>query len=367
MDPYAFLLDDEPRPLGEAAPAIYQTSLFAFDTVEELEKAMETHAAPYYSRVDNPTVRQFEEKIARLEHTEDALAFASGMGAIAAALLALLRPGDRVVAAGPVYAGAYHLLKRLRTWGIETTLLDAQDLEGIQAALPGAKLLYLEAPTSYTFAVPPVLRLAEAARATGALSLIDATYTAGILANPREQGVDLVLHSASKFFSGHSDTVAGVVAGDRTLLDRIRPYRTLLGAKLGPFEAWLLIRGLRTLPLRLARHGETASRLADYLERHPAVRGVFFPRPGKYLRAPGSLFGVELEDEKAARAFANALKRFKKGVSWGGHESLALPLAAQPRVREAYGFPGGLVRLHAGLEDAGALLEDLEHALQILS
>lgn len=367
MDPYAFLFEDEPRPLGEAAPAIHQTSLFAFDTVEELEKAMETHAVPYYSRVDNPTVRLFEEKIARLEKTEDALAFASGMGAIAATLLALLKPGDRVVAAGPLYAGAFHLLKRLAAWGIETDFLDAQDLEGIKAALGGTKLLYLEAPTSYTFAVPPVLRLAEAARAAGALSLIDATYTAGVLANPRAQGVDLVLHSASKFFSGHSDTVAGVVAGDRALIDRIRPYRTLLGAKLSPFEAWLLIRGLRTLPLRLARHGETARRLVEYLKTHPAVKQVYFPRPGKYLRAPGSLFAVELEHEKAARTFANALKRFKKGVSWGGHESLALPLAAQPRVREAYGFPGGLVRLHAGLEDAETLQEDLERALQILS
>jgi len=361
---------DDPL-FGEAAPAIFQTSLFGFDTVEEFERALR-EGAPYYTRGQNPTVARFEAEVARLEGAEAARAFSSGMGAIAAALFAFLRPGDRVVANRPVYAGSHSLLTGiLQRFGVETTFVETRNTEGILRAIPGARLLYLESPASYTFEVLDLVPIAEAAHAEGALVLVDATYTAGVLARPLEAGADLVLHSASKFFSGHSDVVAGVAAGRAELVGALREPYMLLGAKLAPFEAWLLLRGLRTLELRLKAHRETAARAAELLKAHPAVRRVYWaeddPLAEKYLKHGASLVSIELADAAAARAFADGLRHFKVGVSWGGHESLVLPLFAQPRVARAYGFPGGMVRLHFGLEPAEVLLTDLEQALSRLS
>ena len=361
---------DDPL-FGEAAPALFQTSLFGFDTVEAFERAIR-EGAPYYTRGKNPTVAAFEAAVAELEGAEAARAFASGMGAIAAALFAFLRPGDRVVANRPVYAGAHNLLTGiLKDFGVETTFVETRDTEGILKAIPGARLLYLESPASYTFEVLDLEPVAKAAHAEGALVLVDATYTAGVLARPLEAGADLVLHSASKFFSGHSDVVAGVAAGRAELVEALREPYMLLGAKLAPFEAWLLVRGLRTLELRLKQHRATAARAAALLKDHPAVRRVYWaeddPLAKKYLRHGASLVSIELEDADAARAFADGLRHFKVGVSWGGHESLVLPLFAQPRVARAYGFPGGMVRLHFGLEPTELLLADLEQALSRLS
>ena len=361
---------DEPI-FGEAAPAIFQTSLFAFDTVEAFERAVR-EGAPYYTRGQNPTVALFEAEVARLERAEAARAFASGMGAIAAALFAFLKPGDRVVATSPVYAGSHNLLSGLlREYGVETTFVPARDEEAVLAAIPGTRLVFLESPASYTYEVLDLEKIAAAAHREGALVLIDATYTAGVLARPLAHGADLVLHSASKYFSGHSDVVAGVAAGRAELVEALKEPYMLLGAKLSPFEAWLLVRGLRTLELRLSRHRESAARAAELFKGHPAVRRVYWaedePLAKKYLRHGGSLVSIELEDEAAARAFANALEYFKVGVSWGGHESLVLPLFAQPRIARAYGFPKGLVRIHFGLEPTELLLEDLERALSRLS
>ncbi len=356
---------------GEAAPAIFQTSLFGFDTVAEFERAVR-EGAPYYTRGKNPTVAVFEKAVAELEGAEAALAFSSGMGAIAAALLAFLRPGDRVVANRPVYAGTHALLTGLlKRYGVETTFVETKDTERIRGAIPGARLVYLESPSSYTFEIPDLSAIAEAARAEGALVLIDATYTAGVLAQPLRHGADLVLHSATKYFSGHSDVVAGVAAGRAELIRALREPYMLLGAKLAPFEAWLLVRGLRTLELRLARHRETAARAAAVFKAHPAVRRVYWaeddPLAKKYLKQGASLVSIELEDEAAARAFADGLRHFKVGVSWGGHESLVLPLFAQPRIARAYGFPKGMVRLHFGLEPVERLLADLQSALSRIS
>ncbi len=361
MEPF-----DEPI-FGEAAPAIFQTSLFAFDTAEAFEKAVR-EGAPYYTRGTNPTVRAFERAVAALEGAEDARAFASGMGAIAAVLFAFLRPGDRVVATAPVYAGTQNLLTGLLAeFGVEAAFAPAGDTEALVAAIPGAKLVFLESPASYTFAVVDLEPVVRAAKAAGAITAIDATYTAGVLSRPLAFGVDLAIHSASKYFSGHSDVVAGVVAGPKALIRRLKEPYMLLGAKLSPMEAWLLLRGLRTLELRLARHGENARAAAAFLKAHPAVRRVFWaeddPRAKKYLKAGASMLGLELRDEAAARRFVNRLRLFKVGVSWGGFESLALPLALQPRIARAYRFPPGMVRLHLGLEPKEAILGDLEAAL----
>ena len=374
MDPSDLLHEPPLTPFGEVVPPVFQNSLFAFATTAEFEAAMHSGDRPVYTRIGNPTVRVFEEKLAALEGTEDALAFASGNAAMAAVLFSFLKAGDRVVAATPVYAGTYGMLTQLLDrFGVRVDFVAGTDTGALLEALPGARLLLLESPTSYTFELQDLSPLTEAARRLGVLSVIDNTYGAGVYLRPARWGVDLVVHSASKYFSGHSDVVAGAVAGPRDLLDRIRSLGTVfLGGKLAPWEAWLLVRGLRTLELRLERHQATALELARYLEAHPKVKRVLHPGltshpqhdlARRYFNGTGGLFSIELADEAAARAFADALERFAIGVSWGGHESLVLPLAAQPRVRADYGFAPGLVRLFAGLEPAEALKRDLEQAL----
>ncbi|XOB97709.1 trans-sulfuration enzyme family protein [Deinococcota bacterium DY0809b] len=374
MDPSDLLHEPPLTPFGEVVPPVFQNSLFAFATTAEFEAAMHSGDRPVYTRIGNPTVRVFEEKLAALEGTEDALAFASGNAAMAAVLFSFLKAGDRVVAATPVYAGTYGMLtKLLPRFGVRVDFVAGTDTRALLEALPSARLLLLESPTSYTFELQDLSPLTEAARRLGVLSVIDNTYGAGVYLRPARWGVDLVVHSASKYFSGHSDVVAGAVAGPRKLLDAVRSLGTVfLGGKLAPWEAWLLLRGLRTLELRLQRHQATALELARFLEAHPKVKRVLHPGlenhpqrelANRYLEGTGGLFAVELAGEGEARAFADALERFAIGVSWGGHESLVLPLAAQPRVRAAYGFAPGLVRLFAGLEPTEALKRDLEQAL----
>ncbi len=374
MDPISLLHEPSLSGFGEVAPPVFQNSLFAFATSAEFEAAMKSGEKPVYTRISNPTVRAFEKKVAALEGAEDALAFASGNAAMTAVLFTFLKSGDRVVAATPVYAGTYGTLtKLLPKFGVGVDFVPGTDTAALQAALPGARMLLLESPTSYTFELQDLDPLTKSAREHGVLSVIDNTYGAGVYLRPLRFGVDLVVHSATKYFSGHSDVVAGAVTGSKNLLDEVRSLGTVfLGAKLAPWEAWLLVRGLRTLQLRLQRHEATALELARYLDSHPKVKRVLHPGLSghpqnglakKYLEGTGGLFSIELKDEKAARAFSDALNLFAIGVSWGGHESLVLPLASQPRVREAYGFPPGLVRLFAGLEPAEALKQDLEQAL----
>ncbi len=369
------LLSEEPlSPFGEVTPPVFQTSLFAFPDTDTFERAMTRGEHPVYTRIANPTVRVFERKVAAIEGTEDAVAFASGNGAMSAALFSLLGAGDRVVATAPVYAGTHGLLEKLLPrFGVEVTWVDGKDTEAVIAALPGARLLLLESPTSYTFELQDLEPITAAARAEGVLSLIDNTYGAGVYLRPAEHGVDLVVHSATKYFSGHSDVVAGVVAGPKALVRQIRSQGLIfLGAKLAPWEAWLLVRGLRTLALRLERHERSALEVARYLEDHPKVRRVLhpgldsFPQRAlakKYLRGTGGIFSFEVADGRAAKRLADALEHFRIGVSWGGHESLVLPLASQPRVAAAYAFPEGLVRVFVGLEPPEALIADLEQAL----
>jgi len=359
---------------GEVAPPIFQNSLFAFDTVAEFEAAMNQGSRPVYTRISNPTVQTFERKIAELEGAEAAVAFSSGNAAMAALLFSLLEAGDRVVAATPVYAGTYGLLtKMLPKLGVTADLIDGKDTEALIAALPGAKVLLLETPASYTFELQDLEPLTAAAREAGVLSVIDNTYGAGVYLRPLEHGVDVVVHSATKYISGHSDVVAGVVAGPREIAQQVRSQGLVfLGAKLAPFEAWLLIRGLRTLELRLARHEESTLEVARFLENHPKVKRVLHPGLNsfpqrelakKYLRGSGGIFSFEVADGQAAKALADALELFRIGVSWGGHESLVLPLASQPRVVASYAFPEGMVRLFVGLEPAAALIADLDQAL----
>ena len=367
---------DGPHAFEAVVPPIVQTSLFTFGSVAAM---VETYAGrrprDVYSRTTNPTVSAFESKMAALEEAEDAIGFPSGMAAISGSVLAFVRPGDRIVCVRHVYPDAYRLFETLlKEFGIEVAYVDGSDLAAVAAALPGARLLYLESPTSWTMEAHDVAALAELARRHGALSMIDNSWATPVFQRPLTLGVDLVVHSASKYIGGHSDVVAGVVAGRAELVGRIRrticPY---IGAKLAPFEAWLLLRGLRTLPSRLRRHEAAALTLARRLAEVPGVAAVHHPALGRPL-PPGltgtsGLFSLVFGGGIDIPAFCDALRLFKLRVSWGGHESLVVPAlvtrvqAAGPNSALDFGVPERMVRLHVGLEGTEALWDDLARAL----
>jgi cystathionine beta-lyase/cystathionine gamma-synthase len=362
---------------GPVVPPIVQTSLFTFATVAEMRATFAGEKTrPVYSRGLNPTTRLFESKIAALEGAEDALGLASGMAAISSAVLSVVGPGDRIVAVRNIYPDAFRLFETLlKRLGVATTYVDGRDLDAVAAAAAGAKLVYLESPTSWLFEALDVAARARIAREAGAVSVVDNSWATPLLQRPAALGADLVVHSASKYLGGHSDVVAGVIAGRADLVARVRTTVTpYLGPKLSPFEAWLLVRGLRTLSARLERQARSAELLARRLAEHPVVARVHLPgvtAPG----APGlggwsGLFAFEAAPGLDVERFCDALALFKLGVSWGGHESLVCPAlvtleqAGGPNHARFFGHGSGLVRLSIGLEDPEELWRDLAGALQ---
>ena len=371
------LCDDAPHLHDPVVGPIYQTSLFTFKDYAEMQKAFAGQSEGYiYSRVGNPTVHDFERRIAALEQAETARAFSSGMAAISATVLSIVQAGDRIVAVRNCYGDAYRFFEKLLPrFGITVDYVDGSDAEAVESALPGARLLYLESPSSMVFELQDIARLAQSARSRGITTVIDNSWATPIFQKPITHGVDLVLHSASKYIGGHSDTVAGVVAGSKALVARINELtHPFLGAKLSPLEAFLLIRGLRTLPFRIKRHMDSALMLAERLRGHSHVTKIHHPvysnHPGRStLSGFTGLFTFEVDDEIDIPRFADLLKFFRLGVSWGGHESLIVPVAASlaqtPGVNsfDRFSVSPRAVRLHVGLEDPEMLWADLEKAL----
>ncbi|PIO97993.1 PLP-dependent transferase [Pleomorphomonas carboxyditropha] len=367
---------DEANAYDAVVPPIAQTSLFTFPSYDEMNQTyMGKKTRPTYSRGLNPTVRHFEEMLARLEGGEDAIGFASGMAAISSTVMTFVRPGDKLLCVRHVYPDAYRLFEiLLKQYGVHTVYVDGRDEAAVARELPGAALLYLESPTSWSMDALDVASLAALARKHGVVTAIDNSWASPVFQQPLSLGVDLVLHSASKYIGGHSDVVAGVVTGSAALIGKIRsttyPY---LGGKLSPFDAWLLIRGLRTLPARMKAHEAAALHVARKLAGHPLVENVLHPGLGNTL-PPGlsgtsGLFSFTFTDGVDIPKFADQLKLFKLGVSWGGHESLVVPAtvvhnqAAGPNSAVDFGISPRVVRLHVGLEGAEALWADLGGAI----
>ncbi|PVE23616.1 hypothetical protein DC522_15090 [Microvirga sp. KLBC 81] len=373
----AILAHDGNHAYDAVVPPIAQTSLFTFGSYAEMEETYRGQKVrPTYTRGFNPTVRLFEEKVAALEYGEDAIGFASGMAAISSAVLAFIQPGDRIVCVKHVYPDAYRLFETyLKRMNVTVEYVDGRDLDAVRRALPGARLFYMESPTSWLMHVHDVAALARIARDNGAISIIDNSWASPIFQQPLTLGVDLVVHSASKYIGGHSDVVAGVVIGSKALVDQIRsriyPY---LGGKLSPFDAWLLLRGLRTLPMRMKAHEAAALHVARKLAERPDVVAVYHPGLGNVLpdglQGTSGLFSFEFDGSVDIPKFADALRFFKLGVSWGGHESLVVPArvvrvqAAGPNSAIDFGVSERVVRLHVGLEGQDALVSDLFQAIR---
>lgn len=367
------VMDD---PHGAVNPPIVQSSLFAFDDYKAFEARMAGRSnEALYTRVQNPTVAAFETMMAKAEKGEAAVGFASGMAAISSSILAFVKPGDRIACVEHVYPDSYRLMERLlRPFGIDVDYFPVDAFANEPDLLKDVQLAYLESPTSMVMQTTDLARVADHARRHGVLTMIDNSWASPVFQNPLSLGIDIVLHSASKYISGHSDTVAGVVVSSQANIARIRDLTLpLLGGKMAPFEAFLLIRGLRSLTARMRQHQETADLFIERLRTLPQVRKVYAPElesaPGLMGRA--GLISVEFHDQVDIPAFSDALTLFRLGVSWGGFESLIVPArialaqAGEQNSVQRFGVSPNLVRMNLGLEDREDLWADFEQALKI--
>lgn len=362
---------------GGAAPPIYQNSTFCFPNCEAFEnRNKQGNTLHEYTRNTNPTTIILEDKIAALENGQWCWAFGSGMGAVSAAINACIQTGDHIVCISRVYYPTRHFFKHVERFGVETTYVHGVEVADFEAAFkPNTKVLYLESPTSGMAECPPVAELCKAAHARGIKVLIDSSWTTPYFMRPLEIGCDMVIHSATKFIGGHSDLLAGLVVGnDEKLSYNVYTELRLLGAVCDPFAAWLMLRGLRTLPLRMKQHQANALAVARFLEKHPKVERVFHPGLPSHpqheiamgqMSGTSSLFSFTLKEQtkEAHYAVVDALRFFHIGVSWGGYESLALAadfFSDKPREHL------WCIRLHIGLETANDLINDLKQALDKL-
>ncbi len=364
----------EPEPVtGAVTVPIYQTSTYAQEDIG-------VHKGYEYSRTDNPTRRVVEEVIADLEGGRFGLAFASGMAA-ESTIMSLLQAGNHVIAGDDLYGGTYRLFSQvLARYGLEFSYVDTGDLAQIEAATrPETRLIWIETPTNPLLKIVDIRATAAIAQAQGAMLVVDNTFASPYFQRPLELGADIVVHSATKYLGGHSDLVMGaVVTSNEETYSSLKYLQNAIGGIPGPFDSWLLLRGIKTLALRMQQHGHNALAVARFLEGRPGIRRVIYPgllsHPGHALAAQqmcgfGGIVTIELEGgEPAARAFLRRSKLFVTAESLGGVESLAdhpaiMTHASVPEhLREAAGIGGGLIRLSVGIENQDDLLADLEQA-----
>jgi cystathionine beta-lyase/cystathionine gamma-synthase len=365
----------------DADPATGATVVPIYATSTYTQAAPGQHKGYEYSRSGNPTRTALETALAALEGAERGLAFASGLAATTAVFQGLLRPGDEVAASADLYGGSFRLLERVfRPWGLNARYTDDSSPAGFEAIItPKTKLVWIETPTNPLLQVLDVAALAEVAHRHGAKLAVDNTFASPYLQQPLALGADLVVHSTTKYLGGHSDVVGGCVVGGKALLEPVKFYQNAAGGVPGPFDSYLVLRGLKTLAVRMDRHCDNAVSLADWLTKQRQVAKVCYPglpdHPGhavarKQMRAFGGMISLKLHGgTEAARRFMTRTRLFSLAESLGGVESLVchpatMTHASIPKdVREARGVDDGLIRLSVGIEDVADLRADLTHAL----
>lgn len=373
--------DYEPYERATQVPVVHSVS-FGYQDLDTWQAvALEREPGHLYSRNSNPTVRAFEDKIRALESAEAATSFSSGMAAISATLFTLLRPGERVVSIKDSYGGTNKLFSEfLPAFDVEVRLCDTGDFEEIEAEVArGCKLLYLETPTNPTVKVLDIARLSRAAHAVGALVAVDNTFATPINQNPLLLGADLVLHSATKYLGGHADALGGAACGARPLIKRLYHFREINGAALAPMDAYSLLRGMKTLALRVERQNHSALTIARWLKAHPAVEQVNYPGlethahhavAARQMRGFGGVLSFSVRGGfEAIKRFLPRLRYAHRAANLGCVETVVGPPAVTSHVectaeeRLAAGIPEGLVRYSTGIEDVTDLIGDLEQAL----
>ena len=389
--------DDQPRMgtravwAGEEEKDLWQRSTqvpvahsvsFGYRDVDQWQDvALGKEPGHIYGRNTNPTVAVFEEKVRLMENAEAATSFATGMAAISNTLYTFLAPGDRVVSVKDTYGGTNKIfLEFLPRMEVEVALCDTTDHEAIEAEVAkGCKILYLESPTNPTLKVVDLERLAGAGHEAGAMVVVDNTFATPINSNPLELGADLVLHSATKFLGGHADALGGVICGPKELIEQIYHYREINGATLHPMAAYLILRGMKTLHLRVRQQNESALRAAQFLAEHPFVEKVFYPGlpshenhdiAARQMRGFGGVMSFMLQGGfDAVRAFLPRLRFAHAAANLGAVETVVGPPRTTSHVessaeeREAMGIPESLIRYSAGIEDSDDLIADLQQAL----
>ena len=372
---------------GSLVPPVHMTSTFVFDRAETGGAIFAGEQAGHvYSRISNPTLDLLERRMASLEGAEAGLATGSGIGAITACLWTLLEPGDEIIVDQTLYGCTFSFLHHgLAKFGVQVTHCDLTDPDALRATIsPATKLIYFETPANPNMRLVDIEAVSSIAKQQGALTLVDNTYATPVLTRPIELGADLVVHSATKYLGGHGDLVGGIAVGPQELIDRIRLYglKDMTGAVMAPMTAMLILRGLKTLELRMERHCASARTVAEVLEAHPAVAKVLYPGLPSFpqyplaaaqMAAPGGMIALELKGEmEAGKALINGLSMIHCAVSLGDAETLIQhpasmthsPYTAEERAR--HGISDGLVRLSVGLESPNDIITDLMQSLDQL-
>jgi Cystathionine beta-lyases/cystathionine gamma-synthases len=374
--------EDRGQNYGALSVPVYPASVYAFTDADEAA-AVHNHQRDgyFYGRLGNPTQTALEKTAAELEKGEDALAFASGMAAISAAVLTIVKTGDHIVAPESMYSTATNFFKYLSdNFGIDITFIDAADAENYRnAALPKTKIFWIETPSNPLVRITDVAAVAEAAKAAGITTIADNTFATPYNQTPLELGVDIAIHSATKYMGGHSDLTAGLMVGNCDLVEKARLSTTkFYGGNIAPQVAWLVMRGIKTLALRMERHNNNASALANMLSDNPKVKAVFYPGlehhqnheiAKKQMRGFGGMISFDLETVKAGKAFVNNVRLCTMATSLGGVETIvqhsaSMTHAVIPREeRIKAGVTDGLIRLSVGIENADDLMEDITQAI----
>ncbi|MCP2678943.1 methionine gamma-lyase [Maricaulaceae bacterium NA33B04] len=376
----------EPSDAGGAlTPPVHLSSTFTFETVEAAGAAFSgEQPAHIYSRISNPTLDLLERRVADLEGAEAAVSFASGMGAITSVLWSLLEPGQEILADKTLYGCTFSFLHHgLKKFGVKVRHVDIADAEAVATAITDqTRVVYFETPANPTMSLVDIAAISALARNAGAISVVDNTYATPALTRPIELGADIVVHSATKYLGGHGDLVAGLAAGRKEVMDKVRLYglKDMAGAALAPLNAMLILRGLNTLDLRMERHSQTAMQVASWLKSRSDVVSVAFPGledhpqhalAKRQMARFGGMIAFELESLEAGIAFMNALTMIKRAVSLGDAETLIQYPASMthstytPEERAEHGISEGLIRLSVGLEDVADILSDLDGALAV--
>jgi cystathionine beta-lyase/cystathionine gamma-synthase len=370
---------------GPAVVPITQTSTFVFANQQEMLDAVQGKSGGHvYTRWTNPTTKSVEEKISALEGTDATLVLSSGMAAISSAVMGLVKGGDRILSSDSIYGGTVHLFNEiLPNNGIEVDYVDTDELvDRISESEGKYKLIFFETPTNPTLKILDIAKVADAARSIGTTSMIDSTFGSPINQSPHRLGIDLVMHSATKYLGGHSDIIAGTVSGPKELMSKVHSAAKLLGGTMDPFASFLLDRGIKTLDVRMERHNTNAMYLAEKLEKDSRIRQVHYPGLSshphhdvakKQMRGFGGMMSVEIDcDLEGTKKFVDSLGIFLNAVSLGGVESLAsIPALTthyglEPEALAEMNISESTVRLSVGIEDADDLLTDLNLALELV-
>ena len=368
-------LSEEPdASFNSIAPPIIQTSNFKFDTIADLKKAFEYERGSHlYTRGNNPTVTMCAKKIAVLEGTEDALLVGSGAAAISNSVLANVKAKDHIVCVKNAYAWANKLLGNfLPRFGVQTTFIDGSNVKNFKKAIKkNTKIFFLESPTSLMMELQDLKAIIKLAKANNIITILDNSYGSPLNNKPTKWGIDIIIHSGTKYIGGHSDTVAGVICGSKEMIDKIFQSEMMtLGNILGPQDAWLLMRGLRTLPIRVKTAAKSTKKIIKFLEQHPKVERILYPHhkdnpqyklAQKQMPQAMSLFSIvfKTQDISELEQFVERLNYFLIAVFWGGYESLALPITVN--------YNDGtinIVRFYVGLEEEKILIDDIRKALK---